>query len=745
MLKNLSLWLFLTFLGMSISQINVEKEVLTKSLGEFVFKFINRDFSGAYCIGVITEEDPAIVDYIPKYLYRYHFQIGGQNSPIQEVQDSSTYDYRTLNNETILFETFLVQSLNSGCPLYVMQVSNPRAVIRCFIRSSRRAMFRLSRFYIFLPVIKNGEIISVNEDIFFMKEMNCLPDLVVCRIVQNTTSTTKNLLNPKGLEYFDTKSENITNNYDYLNRRECSAENLNPTESTNTSFGKFVIEFRTHKFVGSNRSESVLLDVWIRGTDTCYGYFQQSGIIFPDKIRNVEGRQVILITWYYPPFIIMDFNAKPNLFDGIEFRIIQEFMKFINATFRVTTDPGNYWGEGYENGTGDGVLGFVAMDKADIGFSAYYSWPKGYRVLDFATPHMRSSVTMITPRPSLKPGWLVPLMPFDGVMWGAVAFSLLGCSYTLYGLQKISDALLGRPEDRLSPYSTLDYSALRSYAMLLNQGPVFEWDSSIPRHVPARHFVGWFQFMGEVISDTYNAGLASVLSAPRYEPPIETIHDLAVRDVKWGANHISWIWSIQEDEHPDLQKVTSNFRLHTEDQMIRIGSRSGDMAFGLERLQGGHFTTEPHINEATVSHRRIMKGTLYWSHLYFLLRKGSPYMRHFNTLVRRVREAGLPFYWEGDVIRHYMSERLQVQIVSSKVLFDDTGPIRLNITQLQGPFIILGFGLMAAFLSFLAEHFFALSKKNAVKFSKKTVTKKNMSRHVTKQTHRLSNNIHTRK
>jgi hypothetical protein len=74
----------------------------------------------------------------------------------------------------------------------------------------------------------------------------------------------------------------------------------------------------------------------------------------------------------------------------------------------------------------------------------------------------------------------------------------------------------GNPQDRLNPFAQIDYTALRTYAMLVNQAPTFLWDSDVPRHVPARHFVAWFQFLGEVISDTYNAGLASVLSSPRY-------------------------------------------------------------------------------------------------------------------------------------------------------------------------------------------------------------------------------------
>ena len=113
------------------------------------------------------------------------------------------------------------------------------------------------------------------------------------------------------------------------------------------------------------------------------------------------------------------------------------------SDFRVTLDPGNYWGEVFDNGTGNGVLGLVAIDQADIGFSAYYAWPSGYKAVDFPVSHMRSSVTMVTARPALLPGWMVPLMPFSGVVWGAVGACLVGATYTLYKLQRFVDKHLG--------------------------------------------------------------------------------------------------------------------------------------------------------------------------------------------------------------------------------------------------------------------------------------------------------------
>ncbi|KAJ9581507.1 hypothetical protein L9F63_023311 [Diploptera punctata] len=372
--------------------------------------------------------------------------------------------------------------------------------------------------------------------------------------------------------------------------------------------------------------------------------------------------------------------------------------------YRLTTDPTNYWGDVFENGTGNGVLGTVTMDKADLGFSAFYSWPSSFKVVDFSNTHMRSSVTILTPRPKLKPGYLIPIIPFSGAMWGAVGGCYVGATYFMYLLQLLVNKMLAaEPNERRNPFSQLGYSAFWLFAMLVSQGPHYRLDPLVPSHTPARHFIAWFLVMGEVVCDSYSAGLAYVLSTPRYEPPIETVEDLSSRHVIWAGNHPAWIWSIEEDENPDLQAITRNFRVLTEERMNEIGRKSGDIAFGIERLQGGHFTTESHINVDTVIHRRIMRGTLYWSHLQFLLRKGSPYKKHFNTLVTRLREAGLPLYWEGEVIRLYMSERLQLAISTSRLMNNNENATKLNLNELQGVFFLLFMGYVLGFIAFIIE------------------------------------------
>ena len=331
-------WLSLQWLFTASNHPNGH-DSLDRSIGEMTHSIILRYFGNAPCVGIVTEINPNIVDYIPKSLFRFHIQIGGKHkdSSILSLQESDTLNYASLNDGTLKFEEMLIDSLNAGCPVYVIQVSNPKAVIHCFARASRRAMFRANRQYLFLPAVKEDSDISNRsnvevESIFTMKEMDYMPDLVVARV-------TPNIDKPKA------NADNVDHFYESCNNKLftfCNRSNSKKTECAgkNSSIiarivsSEFQIELLTHTFTGQEGSKTLLLDVWIPETGGCGGGFLNSTDLFFDKIRDVKGKELTIATWHYPPFIIMDFDSTPPTFDGIEFRVILEFLRYINSTFR---------------------------------------------------------------------------------------------------------------------------------------------------------------------------------------------------------------------------------------------------------------------------------------------------------------------------------------------------------------------------------------------------------------------------
>ena len=349
------------------------QESLVSSIGEMTHNIILSHFGKARCVGIVTEINPEIVHYIPKSLFRFHIQIGGKgkDSSSLNLQESDTLDYASLNNGTREFEELLIDTLNAGCPMYVIQVSNPKAVIHCFARASRRAMYRANRQYLFLPVVKEGSDFpdnrSINvENIFTMKEMDYMPDLVIARVTPNMNKPKASAVNVHHF-YTSCNEKSLTFcNRNNSKQRECFGNNSSKIAGNMSS--EFKIELLTHTFTGCEGSKILLLDVWILGTGGCEGRFLNSAELFSDKTRDVKGKELTLVTWHYPPFIIMDFDSTPPVYDGIEFRVIREFMRYINSTFRQVSQSWNillsssvrystiahvYEMEGNEGGAGD--------------------------------------------------------------------------------------------------------------------------------------------------------------------------------------------------------------------------------------------------------------------------------------------------------------------------------------------------------------------------------------------------------
>lgn len=53
--------------------------------------------------------------------------------------------------------------------------------------------------------------------------------------------------------------------------------------------------------------------------------------------------------------------------DGTELRVTNLFSKLHNMTIELIIDESNEWGTIYDNWTGNGIVGNIAMDKGDIG------------------------------------------------------------------------------------------------------------------------------------------------------------------------------------------------------------------------------------------------------------------------------------------------------------------------------------------------------------------------------------------
>ncbi|PSN50071.1 Ionotropic receptor 41a3 [Blattella germanica] len=448
--------------------------------------------------------------------------------------------------------------------------------------------------------------------------------------------------------------------------------------------GNASLQFVTHRYAGDHPEEEVALG---------------EGELFPDKLRDLEGKELALAAVPdYPPYTILDLGASPPLYEGVELRVAKDFAKTLNFSFHVLVDADAWWGEVWPNGTGTGMWGMVATDVAALGFGATYAWLENYPYLDYSLPYFRSSVRCITPRPRQLPGWMTPLLPFDALMWTAVGASL---GVTIAALYLATNAIMrlldSDTKERL--YSTLTSSVMWSWGLLLLQSPSVETQ---PLYVPLRHLVTWLMVYYLLVNSIYSGGLAAVLTVPRFEHPINSVADLAGSNMIWAATLDAWVYSIEEATEPDLKHIVRNYRTLGEEELLRRAFK-GDTAFAVERLLGGNYALPSYINNETVPLLRAMQDDIYSGSPVFNVRKASPFLKSLNMLILRLNAAGLLLNYEVQVVREFVGQRIQLALAQNDQVAKDSGPVALRVDHIQGPLFFLGFGLTAAFLVFVSE------------------------------------------
>jgi len=440
------------------------KEALGKMSGEIAKTY----FRNYHCIAVITElpdSNPVeIFDHIPVNIVptmHIHFSRDEERTSELSAMSGST------TQPQICFEELLLLTLNQRCMGYIIQVSDLEFMVDTFNRLTRTSFQRINRQYVYLPILTDISISSLEKwdknirNIFPLRSLDFMPDLVVARYETQwkiTQDTLKNKLNPDNFnmtyrkgkfsntqmssdsklgaslftatdnykhnnvpEYKTVKPDELSllqtevnNNctiysshvtlqdngreYELIfserksnstvrqsNNRHITRSLVNEYPCTNKAAREvdgtdnFSFQLITHKYTGTtDASEPVLLDTWVSNKG-----FIQGANLFPDKLHNLMGKPFYITTLPYPPFVVLDIISEPPVHDGFEFRIVKEFVRKHQMTVVGVYDLDNWWGEIWENGSGNGLSGLVAEDKADVAFAAVYLWVDEYRFTDY--------------------------------------------------------------------------------------------------------------------------------------------------------------------------------------------------------------------------------------------------------------------------------------------------------------------------------------------------------------------------
>ncbi|XP_060658240.1 uncharacterized protein LOC132792781 [Drosophila nasuta] len=472
-------------------------------------------------------------------------------------------------------------------------------------------------------------------------------------------------------------------------------------------------ELKTNKYVGPRAEQPaqlLLLDVY----DASEQHFRLNNCLFPDKLSDLQGREVIVAGFDYRPYtVIKQLESRSNsrdvgqldhpkvYIDGTEMRVVLSFCEQFNCTVQIDTSDAYDWGTIYPNTSGDGAMGMIVQHKAEVCIGAMYSWYDDYTYLDMSMYLVRSGITCLVPAPHRLASWYLPLQPFQGTLWAAVLLCL--------GIETVGLVLGHRSELQLYDepmgnawWCSWAFAVVTTFKLFISQS-----GNSNVQSVTVRVLLFACFLNDIIITSIYGGGLASILTIPSLGEAADTMQRMRSHRLQWAANSEAWVSAIRGSDDPLVQELLINFHIYSDEQLLSM-AKTGRMGFTVERLPFGHFAIGDYLTGEAIDQLVIMREDLYYQYTVAFVPRLWPLLERFNDLIYRWHSGGFDKYWEYRVVADNLNVQLQQQVESTMPGVegqDDINiePVTLGMSNFAGILLVWVLGITVALIVFLTE------------------------------------------
>uniref|UniRef100_A0A182JZR2 Ionotropic glutamate receptor C-terminal domain-containing protein n=1 Tax=Anopheles christyi TaxID=43041 RepID=A0A182JZR2_9DIPT len=412
---------------------------------------------------------------------------------------------------------------------------------------------------------------------------------------------------------------------------------------------------------------------------------------FPDKMSDLNGYVLRMSMCNYLPFT------------GYERLLLVSYCERRNCNIMVFPEDKDEWGDVYPNGTGHGLMGSVAERRTDIAFGAFYLWFKPYNFSSYTATISRSGVTVLVPKPKMLPFWRTPFLSFSLPLWIAVMVTLLAgiaaawlagtVRLRLLQLSAPTNQLWIDPSDLISEQLTLSDSVLMMVGFFVAQSSVIRTDLWSCVFLFASLLLAGF-----MVSNLYSAGLASIMTIPKYDKSIDTVVDFAATGMKWFGPTpycLEEIWNATE-------QIQKSYIAAGPEEMNHYAHME-DSGFIIEQAQHGNFAPSDFLDRQVSTTLQPLKDYIYTQNCAALMTNTNPLRSNLNEYILRVQQSGLLYHLGIRTAIRYLPTDVMQNIERSRIHQHDEGAVKLELGHFLGAFFILGYGLLCAGLVFVVE------------------------------------------
>ncbi|KAM7358164.1 ionotropic receptor 21a-like isoform 2-T2 [Cochliomyia hominivorax] len=458
---------------------------------------------------------------------------------------------------------------------------------------------------------------------------------------------------------------------------------------------------KTNKFVGPNSQnpkELLFLSTFYAPNKTFMPDINLSSL---NKLRNLQGREIIVGVFDYRPFVAVDFERYPQYHDraennpkhlvhvdGTEVRICHTFCKMYNCSVEFDTAAGDEWGLGYNNYSGYGLVRKLIEGEIHMAMEASYAVHSDYAVIDMTTFIGRSGVTCLVPKASNLVSWDLPLRPFHLTLWLAIMAGLCLETCVLFLSHKFEENTLSHPN---SWWSSFEFGYVTSLKLFINQNSHY----LVQSHT-VRVFLFSCYMVDTILTSVYGGGLSAILTIPTFGESADTVEKLIEFNLTWTGSSYAWIESLISTE----MDVSQYLKIFDE---MRSKAKTHNMAFILERLAFGHFGGGDFITPESLARLKLMRDEIFNQYTVALVPRLWPHLPLYNDLILMWHSSGLDKYWEWKCTAEYLNVNEQSQVENSKYTDYNMGPAKLNLENFAGLVILWVAGMSFSMIVFVGE------------------------------------------
>ncbi|KAK3881311.1 hypothetical protein Pcinc_014244 [Petrolisthes cinctipes] len=175
-------------------------------------------------------------------------------------------------------------------------------------------------------------------------------------------------------------------------------------------------------------------------------------LLWPDKLRNLHGYGMRVVTFHFPPRIFMveqnqqqqkqqeeeqEGQSTQNnyLLYGVDIepytrsyhaQVVRALSQALNFTLSFTRpSDGEMWGWEQDNGTWTGLMGDLQSRRGDIGVADLYIMHQYFSIIDMSVEYDIEYLCFVNPMPGPYPQWMAITLPFLPHTWIAILVSVL--------------------------------------------------------------------------------------------------------------------------------------------------------------------------------------------------------------------------------------------------------------------------------------------------------------------------------